>query len=73
MPDASGPQLGKFLVIAGVAIAALGVLFMLGDKLGLGRLPGDINVKGKHGSFHFPLCIVLSLLATLLFNLFGKK
>jgi hypothetical protein len=75
VPDPGGPQLGKLLIIVGLGLAGVGVLFMLGDKLGLGRLPGDINIKGKHGSFYFPLvtCIVLSVLATLLFNLLGKK
>ena len=75
MPDPGAPQLGKLLVLAGLGLVALGALLLVGDKLGLGRLPGDISIKGKHGSFYFPLvtCIVLSVLATLLFNLWGRK
>jgi len=34
----------------------------------LGRLPGDIAVQGKHGSFYFPVvtCILISLVLTLI-------
>jgi hypothetical protein len=64
-------QLGKFLVIAGVLLVAVGLLVMVGTKLsflGLGRLPGDIIYKGKHGAFYFPIvtCLVLSVLLTLM-------
>jgi len=64
-------QLGKFLVIAGVLLVAVGLLVMVGTKLsflGLGRLPGDIIYKGKHGAFYFPIvtCLVLSVLLTLI-------
>ncbi|PYV22282.1 MAG: hypothetical protein DMG24_17175, partial [Acidobacteria bacterium] len=37
-------QLGKYLVIVGVALVAFGLLVMAGSKFsffGLGRLPGD--------------------------------
>ena len=64
-------QLGKFLVITGVLLVAVGLLVMVGTKLsflGLGRLPGDIIYKGKHGAFYFPIvtCLVLSVLLTLM-------
>jgi len=64
-------QLGKFLVITGVLLVAVGLLVMVGTKLsflGLGRLPGDIIYKGKHGAFYFPIvtCLVLSVLLTLI-------
>jgi hypothetical protein len=64
--------MGKFLVLIGLAIAALGLLVMLG--LPLGRLPGDIAVRRGNFSFYFPLAtsIILSILLTLLFNLFRR-
>lgn len=63
-------QLGKILVILGVATVGLGLLLMFGAKIPFfpfGRLPGDIAYKGKHGSFYFPVvsCIVLSAVLTL--------
>jgi Protein of unknown function (DUF2905) len=56
---------GKLLVLVGLAIAALGVLVMLG--IPFGRLPGDIVIRRENYSFYFPLgtCILLSLLLTL--------
>jgi predicted Co/Zn/Cd cation transporter (cation efflux family) len=71
-------QLGKFLVIAGVLIVAVGLLLMAGAKFGLGKLPGDIIHKGKHVQIYFPIvtCLVLSVVLTLVFWLmsyFSKK
>ena len=64
-------QAGKFLIIAGVVMVALGALLMVGSKvsfLGLGRLPGDIAYKGKNVTFYFPIVtsVVLSVALTLL-------
>lgn len=55
---------------------ALGIFFLLGPKVPwLGRLPGDIMVERKNFQFYFPLgtCLLLSLLLTLLFSLFGRR
>jgi hypothetical protein len=63
-------DLGKILVFAGVAIAAVGALLLVGGRLPfrLGRLPGDISYQGRSGSFYFPVvtCIVLSVALTLI-------
>jgi hypothetical protein len=72
MHGASPFQLGRFLVIAGVILVALGLIFMAGSRfsfLGLGRLPGDTAYKGKNFQFYFPIvtCLVLSVVLTLLF------
>jgi hypothetical protein len=58
--------MGKLLIVAGLAIAAIGLLISLGVPFG--RLPGDIVVPRGSFSFYFPIvtCIILSLLATLL-------
>lgn len=58
--------MGKTLVIAGLALVVLGVLWMLGEHLGLGRLPGDIAVERGNTRFYFPLTtsIVLSIVAS---------
>jgi len=56
-------------LIAGIVLAAAGAFFIFGGRLPfrLGRLPGDIAVEGRHGSFYFPVvtCIVLSVALTL--------
>lgn len=59
---------GKFLVIAGVVLAAVGGLLMFADRIPfLGKLPGDIHVKGENFEFHFPITssILISALVSL--------
>jgi len=65
-------QTGRFLVIAGVVLVAVGLLLMAGAKMdfpGLGRLPGDIVYRRKNFQFYFPIvtCLVVSLAVTLFF------
>ena len=64
--------MGKLLLVAGLVIAALGALMMLG--LPLGRLPGDITIRRGNSTFYFPLvtCLVLSVLLTLLMALLRR-
>jgi ribose/xylose/arabinose/galactoside ABC-type transport system permease subunit len=68
-------QIAKSLILLGLALALFGVVLLLGQKLGLGRLPGDLSWKGKHGTFHFPLAtsVLVSLILTLLLNLWLRK
>ena len=68
-------QLGRLLIVFGLALAAVGVILLLGGKLGLGRLPGDIAIERKGVSVYFPIVtsIVVSLLLTLLLNLVLRK
>jgi hypothetical protein len=63
---------GKALVLVGLAIAALGLVMMLG--LPLFRLPGDFYIKRDNFSFYFPLTtsIILSIILTLLMSLFKR-
>jgi hypothetical protein len=66
--------MGKALIILGIFLITIGLLwhFDLIKHIPLGRLPGDIHIKGKNSSFYFPLttCIVLSLLLSLIFKIF---
>jgi len=69
-------DLGRFLLILGLVLAAAGLLLMFADRVPLiGRLPGDFVVRRKGFTLYFPLAtgILLSLLLTLLFNLFSRK
>jgi len=68
-------DLGKFLVIAGLGIAAVGALLWSGAGRGwLGRLPGDIHYSRGNFSFHFPIitCLLISVILTLILWLFRK-
>lgn len=68
-------DVGKYLVVAGLLIAAVGALLWSGIGRGwFGQLPGDIHVQRQNFSFHFPIvtCVVVSLVFTLLSWLFRK-
>ena len=64
--------MGKFLIILGLVIAAIGMLVTLGVPIG--RLPGDITYRRGNFQFHFPIVtsIVLSIILTLLFSFFRR-
>ena len=68
-------QLARWMIISGLAMAALGVLLLWGDKLGLGRLPGDFVWKRKNTTVYFPVVtsIVVSVVLTVLLNLFLRR
>ena len=64
-------SVSKFLVILGVVLVALGLLWPLVKRLGLGQLPGDVHFTGDGWSAHLLLgtSIVLSIVLTLVLNL----
>jgi hypothetical protein len=68
--------IGKYLIIIGLFIVIIGVLFyFLGDKLNwIGRLPGDIKIEKENLKIFIPLTtmIIISILLTLILNLFKK-
>ena len=66
------PGLGQLLMIGGALLLAVGAFLYFGGSFGpLGRLPGDIRIEGRSGSFYFPLMtsILLSLVLTVVLNL----
>lgn len=67
-------QMQKALIIAGAVLIAAGLLWPLISKLSLGKLPGDIAIKGDGFAFYFPITtmVILSIVVTVLFRLFGK-
>lgn len=67
-------DIGRLLIIAGVAIAILGLIFTVAGRAGLGRLPGDFVYRRGNFSFYFPLMtsILLSVILTLILWLFRR-
>jgi hypothetical protein len=47
--------MSRTLIIVGLVLVAVGVLWPVIGKLGLGRLPGDIYVQRQNYSFYFPI------------------
>ena len=66
--------MAKWLITIGLILLALGLLWPLLAKLGLGNLPGDIRVERKGQTFYFPLTtsIIVSLVISLIFWILRK-
>jgi Protein of unknown function (DUF2905) len=57
--------MSRMLIILGIVLVAAGLLWPFIDKLGLGRLPGDIVVERPDYSFYFPIMTSLVISAVL--------
>jgi len=69
------PPLGKALVIGGAVLIVVGLLLMFWQRLPwLGKLPGDFSFTSGGIRIYLPLAtsILLSLLLTILFNIFRR-
>jgi len=66
--------MARFLILLGLAILAVGLLWPVLSRLGLGRLPGDVVIQRDNSTFYFPLatCVLVSLLLSAVLWLFGR-
>jgi Protein of unknown function (DUF2905) len=64
--------MNRWLIVFGIVLIAAGLLWPLLQKLGLGRLPGDIVIEGENFRIYIPIAtslivsVVLSLILWLL-------
>jgi hypothetical protein len=65
---------GKILISIGILLVIVGGIMVVGNKFGLGKLPGDIFIQKGNFTFFFPLAssIIISLILTLLLKLFRR-
>ncbi|MHC4571031.1 MAG: DUF2905 domain-containing protein [Planctomycetota bacterium] len=64
-----GPQqIGKWLISAGIIIALIGGLVMLLGRIGLFKLPGDLEFGLKNWRIYLPIasCIIISIVLTVI-------
>lgn len=69
-------SIGKTLMIFGTVLVVVGALLHFGGKIPwLGRLPGDIHVEKENFRFYFPVVtsILLSIILTVIFNIFSRR
>lgn len=77
MSDLSGA--GRFLLVAGLVLAAIGALLVIAPRIPgldrLGRLPGDIVVARGPITVFVPIVssIVISVLLTIVVNLILRR
>jgi len=65
-------QFGRVLALVGAVLLFLGLLLVAADRIPLvGRLPGDLTVRGNGWTVYAPLAtsIVLSVLLTVVLSL----
>jgi hypothetical protein len=71
------PPFGRTLIFIGAILVVVGLLITFGGRLPfrIGRLPGDIIIRGKNSVFYFPLmtCLLLSLLLSIVLWLVGRR
>ena len=69
-------EIGKIVIIFGIIMVIVGVFLVFSPKIPfMGKLPGDIVIKRDGFTFYFPLAtsIIISILITIIINLFFKK
>lgn len=70
-------NIGKLLIIAGIAIAVLGVIIGYAPWLlqWFGKLPGDIRIENEKSSVFIPITsmLIISIVLTLIVNLFFRR
>ena len=66
--------MSRWLIIFGVVLIAAGLLWPLLQKLGLGRLPGDIVIERENFRFYFPIVtsLIISVVLSLILWLFNR-
>ncbi len=64
--------MGRLLLVAGLVIAAIGLIVMAGVPLG--RLPGDIVIRREHTTIYLPIvtCLVLSIALTIVMSILRR-
>ena len=68
-------QLGRILLVVGGVLVLAGLALTLGERFGLGRLPGDIVWRRKNITVYFPIVtsLVLSLVLSVLLHLLFRR
>lgn len=66
--------MAKWLITLGFVLVALGLLWPLLTRLGLGHLPGDVRIERKGFLFYFPITssIIVSLIVSLILWIFRR-
>ena len=58
----------KLLIIIGVVLIAFGLAWLAGERLGIGRLPGDIVIEREGMRIYIPLMtsLIISVVLSLI-------
>jgi hypothetical protein len=69
------PQLGRTILLFGLILVAVGLVLVVGERFGLGRLPGDLVWKRKNTTVYFPIVtsVILSVVLSVIVQLFIRR
>lgn len=64
----------RLLIIFGLVLVAVGLLWPVITKLGLGRLPGDIVIERENFRFYLPITtsLIVSVVVSLILWLINR-
>lgn len=67
-------SIGRMILIIGVSLVLIGIVLIFGEKIGLGRLPGDIYVQRGNFTFFFPIVssLLISILLTIILRILRR-
>lgn len=54
-----GPEMARLLILAGIVLIAAGLIWLVAERFGLGRLPGDIVIERGGMRIYIPLMTML--------------
>jgi hypothetical protein len=66
--------MSRWLIISGVVLIATGLLWPVLQKLGVGRLPGDIVIERENFRLYFPIVtsLIISTVLSLILRLLNR-
>lgn len=66
--------MAKLLIAAGLILVAVGLVWLVGERLGLGRLPGDIVIEREGTRIYIPLAtsLIVSVVLSLVLWFFSR-
>jgi hypothetical protein len=64
----------KLIIIAGIVLIAVGLAWLAGERLGLGRLPGDFVIERENVRLYIPLTtsLIVSVVLSLALWFFSR-
>jgi hypothetical protein len=66
--------MGRTLIVLGAVLIVVGLVLTI-LPIRLGRLPGDMVIRGKNSTFYFPVvtCLLISVVLTPIMWLFKRR
>ena len=72
--EAATREMPKILIGAGIVLILIGLVWLVGERFGLGRLPGDVVIERGNFRLYIPIAtsLIVSALLSLVLWLFNR-